>query len=43
MTSDDTEEPLEALSSRLDNFVGEAVCENLPGQRWDVDAGGLML
>ena len=42
MTSDNTQEPLQALSSCLNNFIGEAVRENLSGQRGDVDAGGFV-
>ena len=42
MASDDTQEPLQTLPSCLDDFIGEAVRENLSGQRWDVDPGGFV-
>lgn len=43
MAGDDGEEALEALAACLDDLVGEAVCEDLAGQRRDVDARALAL
>ena len=42
MASDDGEEPLETLAPRLDDLVGEAVGEDLAGERGDVYAGGFV-
>lgn len=40
MTSDDSQEPLQALSPSFDNLVGEPVGEDFAGERRDVDACG---
>ena len=43
MPCNDREESLEALPTRLDDFVGEAVGEDLAWERGDIHARGLAL
>ena len=41
MSGDDGEEALQPLAASLDDFIREAVCEDLARQGRDIDAGGL--
>lgn len=43
MAYNDLQEPLKALSSVLDHVIGEAVREDLSGQRWNGDPRALAL
>ena len=38
MSSDDSQEPLQALTSGFNDLVGESVGEDLSGERRDVDS-----